>query len=321
MARNGKWIDSRADDAVQTVARSALEARLKRMWHYLELAVRESPSETENVHQLRVFSRRAAAAMEMFDAWLPPRRGRWMRKQVKQVRKAAGEARDLDVLRMRWTAIGQDLPPDRAVVLLEHVEHRRLAAQRPIEEIYARLLGKRFLRRTSKFLRRVRKSGGEGPSATRFGCLAQRALGQLVGPYLAAAQVPLIDVNALHAFRIQGKRVRYAMEIFAGAFDAPFRHELYPVVAALQDRLGAINDHVVAQAYLVRWREVAESCAIRQALEIGTQHEQQALDASRQEFLAWWTPQRQEDLRRHFARYVQLESPDDQPPRNDDRGC
>lgn len=321
MARSGKWIDSRADDAAQTVARCALEARLEQMWHYLELAVSESPSETENVHQLRVFSRRAAAALEIFDAWLPPRRGRWIRKQVKRVRKSAGEARDLDVLRMRWTATETPLPPDRAVVLLEHVDHRRRAAQRPIEAIFARLVGKRFPRRTSKFLRRVRQNGGEGSSATQFGCLAQSALGRLVVPYLAAAAVPLIDGDALHAFRIQGKRVRYAMEIFAGAFDAPFRHELYPVVAALQERLGAINDHVVAQAYLVGWREEAESCAIRQAMEFGTHFEQQALEASRGEFLAWWTPERQEDLRRHFARYVPLEQPHEQPHCNDDRGC
>ena len=31
------------------------------------------------------------------------------------------------------------------------------------------------------------------------------------------------DAAALHAFRIQGKQVRYAMEIFAGAFDEDFR--------------------------------------------------------------------------------------------------
>ena len=52
-------------------------------------------------------------------------------------------------------------------------------------------------------------------------------------------------------------------------------------------------------------------------MEFGTDFEQQALEASRQEFLAWWTPERQEDLRRHFARYVQLEKPDQQPYRDD----
>ena len=314
MGRNGKWIDSQPDDAVQAIARRALKARLGQVWHYLELAVRESSCDTENVHQLRVFSRRAAAALEMFEAWLPPRRGRWIRKQVKRIRKAAGEGRDLDVLRMRWTAGGQPLPPDQAVVLLEQVQHRRRAAQRPIEAIYEKLLSKRFPRRTSEFLQRLRPNDGAGPCANRFGCLAHRALGRLVVPYWAAAQAPLADDEALHAFRIQGKQVRYAMEIFAGAFDAPFRQKLYPVVAALQERLGAINDHVVAQTYLVRWHEDVESCALRQALEIGMQHEQRALDASRQEFLAWWTLERQDDLRRHFARYVQWENPDERPP-------
>jgi hypothetical protein len=37
------------------------------------------------------------------------------------------------------------------------------------------------------------------------------------------------------------------------------------------------------------------------------QHEQHSLEATREEFLTWWTPQRREDLRRRFARYVQIE--------------
>ena len=59
----------------------------------------------------------------------------------------------------------------------------------------------------------------------------------------------VLDVQALHAFRIQGKQVRYAMEIFAGAFPPEFREQLYPIVETLQDRLGAINDHVTAQTH------------------------------------------------------------------------
>ena len=151
-------------------------------------------------------------------------------------------------------------PPDRAAVLLERVRPSPPCGSTTDRGELREVVAKRFPRRTSKFLQRVRTSGGEGSSATQFGCLAQLALGRLVVPYLAAAVAPMIDVDALHAFRIQGKRVRYAMEIFAGAFDAPFRHELYPVVAALQERLGAINDHVVAQAYLARWHQEAESC-------------------------------------------------------------
>lgn len=317
MGRNSKWIDSEPRDSVRKIARRALEARLERVWYFLELAMRQPRSETENVHQLRVFARRAAAALETFEACLPPRRGRWMQKQVKRIRKAAGEARDLDVLWMRWVdRIGQ-MPSDQAALLLARVKLQRRNAQRPIDKVLKKLVRKRFRRKTAKFLRRLRGRGDNAACNEPFACMARVALGRLVAPYLCAAAAEMSDAEALHKFRIQGKQVRYAMEIFAGAFDADFRHELYPIVAALQDRLGAINDHVTAEKYLTQWRDETDSCALRQALDMGLSHEQHSRELARQEFLAWWTPQRREDLSGRFARYVQVESACEAPSARD----
>jgi CHAD domain-containing protein len=318
MGRNTKWIEGQPDDSVEVVARRALEARLERLWHYLELSVLEPPSETENVHQLRVFARRAAAAMEIFDQWLPPRRGRWMRKQLKRLRKAAGEARDLDVLHMRWTDRLHEMPSGQAALLLEQVKRRRRKAQWPIEDVHHKLERKNFARRARKFVKRVRLRGDDpGGCDQRFGCLARVALGKLVEPFLAAAGAEMADAESLHAFRIQSKQVRYAMEIFAGAFDADFRQALYPMVESLQDRLGAINDHVTAQTHLAAWRAQTDSCAVHEAIDVGTQQEQHWFEQSRLEFLAWWTHERREELRHHFARYVELEAPRQPEPPQD----
>jgi CHAD domain-containing protein len=315
MGRNTKWIDSTPHDAVDDVARRALEARLERLWHYLELSVCQPPSETENVHQLRVFTRRSAAAMEIFADWLPRRRGRWMRKQLKRVRKAAGEARDLDVLRIRWSDPAERLPAVQAPLLIEQVKRRRRKAQWPIEDAYHKFLRKDFGRRARKFVKRVRLRTRQAPGCDHtLGCLARVALGRLATTFLEAAEAPMTDAEALHAFRIQSKQVRYAMEVFAGAFDADFRGQLYPIVEALQDRLGAINDHVTAQNYLAAWRAETDSCAVHQALDAGIQHEQRAFETARQDFLAWWTPERRGGLRRHFARYVQLDTDEPLPP-------
>ena len=60
-------------------------------------------------------------------------------------------------------------------------------------------------------------------------------------------------MRRLHAFRIEGKQLRYAMEIFAGAFPPAFRGELYPLVEQLQERLGKINDHATAWVLFVGW--------------------------------------------------------------------
>jgi len=313
MGRNTKWIESQSDDAVDKVARRALASRIERMGHYLELSVREPQSETENVHQLRVFARRTGAALHLFEPWLPPRRGKWMSKKVKHVRRAAGDARDLDVLWMRWIEQSSKLPAVSLGLLLDEVKRRRRAAQEPIEAIYERLKERDFKQRSREFLEHVRASD-EGECDNRFGCLARTALGQLVTSFFTAAEADLSDPAALHAFRIEGKQVRYAMEIFGGTFNEPFRQELYPLVVALQDRLGAINDHVTASAHLDEWGEKAESAELREACRLGREQEQTQLAQLLKEFLDWWTDERRHELRHHFARCVPVAGGDHAPP-------
>jgi CHAD domain-containing protein len=198
---------------------------------------------------------------------------------------------------------------------LEQIKRRRKAAQEPIEAIRKKLARRRFARWTKELLKRLRRRGAADACDDRFGCVARVALGGVVRPYLVAAAAELDDAAAMHAFRIQSKQVRYAMEIFAGAFDDEFRKELYPLVVTLQDRLGPINDHVTAQTYFAAWHAEAESCAVRAALEMGIDCEQQSLESTRREFLDWWTPGRREDLGRRFSRYVELECPEQPAPR------
>jgi len=250
--------------------------------------------------------------MELFAAWLPKRRGAWIQKQLKKVRKAAGEGRDFDVLAMRWAEHARHAPSSHAALLVEQIKQRRKAAQKPIHAVHKKLARKRFARRAQRMLKRLRRRDRAAGDKcdNRFGCVARVALGSLVKPYLAAAAAELDDASAMHAFRIQSKQVRYAMEIFAGAFDDDFRRELYPFVVTLQDRLGAINDHVTAQTYFAAWHAEAESCAVRAALEMGIDREQQAFEASRRDFLDWWSPGRREDLCRRFGRYVDLGPPE-----------
>jgi CHAD domain-containing protein len=268
----------------------------------------EPQSDTEYVHQLRVFARRAAAAIEIFADFLPKKRRQKMEKQIRCVRKAAGEARDLDVLLMRWTDNMRRAPSSHTALLLEQIKRHRQQAQEPIEAVYKKLLRKRFARRTRKLLKRVRLRGEAGKCGERFACVARVELGKLVVPYLAASRVDLDDVTATHAFRIMGKQVRYAMEIFAGAFDDEFRAELYPLVATLQERLGAINDHVTAQIHFANWLAEVDSCPAREALEMGIQCEGQALAASRREFVEWWATARREELARRFSFYLDLDT-------------
>ncbi len=308
MARNTKWVEGLPEESVELVARRALSVRLGRLWHFLEQAVVHEGRQIEDVHQLRVFTRRSAAAIQIFDRWLPKRRGRWMRKQLKHIRRAAGEARDLDVLRSRWSTELAELPAGQMAILVEQVKRRRRRAQWPIEDAFHRLSSKRFPRRARKLTKRIRDRGSrENASPDRLLDVARSSLAELLVPYFKAAESTFADPAELHEFRIASKHVRYAMELFAGAFDDSFRQQLYPRVADLQDRLGKINDHVTALAYLTAWYDKTEAVAVRQAIEAGMQIEQRALDESQRAFLGWWSSEKRQELRSQFERYVPLD--------------
>src|SRR5688572_29922151 len=151
MARKGKWIEgTSADQPVSTAARRPLEVRLAVVWHYLPLAARRADEDIEHVHQLRVASRRAVAALEIFWDLLPKRRARWLRKRLKEIRRTAGEARDDDVLAARLEHWAQRHPPVK-LVLKQVLKHRR-KAQQPIEKIHRKLVDENFQRGLGQLL-------------------------------------------------------------------------------------------------------------------------------------------------------------------------
>ncbi len=133
-----------------------------------------------------------------------------------------------------------------------------------------------------------------------FSDAARQALGPLVDQFFAAAAADLSQPDALHGMRICGKRVRYAMEIFVGAFGPELRQEIYPIVAEIQDKLGKINDHVTAARLYNDWLDRAEDADVAEVLRPLIEAEHQAIDEGRHDFLAWWTAGRSDDLRRRF---------------------
>ena len=108
MARRSKWVEVKsANEPLVDVARRTLGDRLRLVWRYLRRSHDSAPSDTENVHQLRVATRRAVAAMEVLGDLLPGKRGKWMSKQLKKLRQAAGDARDLDVMLTRFRPLAE----------------------------------------------------------------------------------------------------------------------------------------------------------------------------------------------------------------------
>ncbi len=156
MSRKSKWIDvESADEPAAAVARRAIRARLKTVWDWLPCAANQSSNDAEFIHQLRVSTRRAMAALHLFELFLPDRRSRWFRKQLKRLRETAGEARDLDVLYQRVSDVCQCDPLTGCATLLDRIAQARQAAQPAITKIYEKLQRRHYRRRLKQLTKRI----------------------------------------------------------------------------------------------------------------------------------------------------------------------
>lgn len=327
MARRGKWLTGISPEVpASEAARQALESRLHLVWRFLPLAAQRAEDDPEYVHQLRVASRRAMAAVKCFAEFAPPRRLNKLARKLKKVRKAAGAARDADVLLAHLREQARQSGEGSWKPVLEIVIQRRHAAQRPIQKVHRRLAADHFGRRIERLLHKVhfrpappeatvQSSQGAGsdhlavaPAANgsrlparepTFGEFARTSLSRGVDAFFAAGEQDLHEIQALHAFRIEGKALRYSIELFAGAFAPAMREELYPIVEKMQERLGEVNDHATAIATFGQLKSEAGPRST-DALDRSLAERRAALNHAQHEFLEWWTPLRAQELRRRF---------------------
>ena len=299
MASYSRWAEASPDETVAAVAVRSLGTRLQAVLEHLEKAATQAEKDIEHVHQMRVWSRRAAAALDLYQGLMPAWRVERIAKHLKRIRRAANDARDDDVFAHR---LAKDHDDQAAKKLLEKVQTHRHHVQEPIVAAY-RKLGKSgsFARRTAKLLNRA----GTGPRAEagtiRFGDWAVCRMQAEADEFFLFAAADLSDVRTLHQLRIAGKNVRYTIELLGCGLPAPLREHVYPMIKDLQDRLGAINDHATAQQRLDHWIQEADTDAERAYLETRRDAEQACTESLRSEFLDWWNGTREAELRQAFA--------------------
>jgi CHAD domain-containing protein len=295
MAKFIKWVEAGPDELLEDVAVRSLDSRLQPLLHFVPLAARHPEQDVEYVHQMRVWARRATAAVSLYETLLPKRRRKWINAQLKWIRRAANDARDSDVFAARLAADKQPA----AVHLLDHVRVHRREAQQPIVAVWKELFEHgRFPRRAAKLLRKVRLRGDAAAiEAVRFGPWAQGRMQPVLEQFFATAAADMSENEAMHQFRIAGKKVRYAIELLAPAFGESLRTQAYPCIQELQDKLGKINDLATTQTRLKRWLEHAANAEQTAYLQTLLNDEQRRLEERRSEFLAWWNGGRSADLR------------------------
>lgn len=285
--------------AVRTVRR-----RLQAVWQELEAACRDD-GDPETVHRLRVASRRAIAALDAFGSLMPGGLRRWFRRRLRDLRRAAGDARDLDVLADR---LADDMPPAPATAarrrLVAMLARRRPIARRPVVEARERLVEAGWTERVADLVDRL-ADGRARPSAREY---SRRRLKRAVRRFFARADRDIRRGAELHRLRIDGKRLRYTLEIFATLLAPAHRRRCEKTLEALQEGLGRYTDHESVAERLRRWSDRPVVEADRRLLDAMGRAEHDAADRARRKFVKWWTPSRRRDLRRCFRRALDRES-------------
>ncbi len=290
----GKWIGGLTPEMpLKTAARLVLATRLEVVGEWLPKVVREAANDPENVHQLRVATRRADAALRIFRCCLPGRFYRGARSRLRTIRGAAGAARDWDVflieLRQRIEgSLPRDLPG--LDFLTGFASGQRVAAQASLQglEIDPADAFSEFIVSQLDELREPHDDG-----KTRLIDLARSLLAELLGKLHEKATGDLRDYDRLHQVRIAGKRLRYAMEVFADCFGPNLRTQFYPMVEEMQEILGRANDSHIAVSRLTGLRAQLRGCPghwdrLRPGLEGLLRFHQRRLPQERRRFLKWW---------------------------------
>jgi CHAD domain-containing protein len=241
----GKTPGVTADDHIAEAGRKVMRFHLARMLAR-ETGVREG-RDLEEVHAMRVATRRQRAAWRVFGESFRPGRTKRYRKGLREIASRLGAVRDLDVLLEAADAYRADLPvsEQRAMEPLlrdwrEHRDDARVLLVRELDsENYRRWVDdyRDFVRTEGAAVmpvqpvqpHRVRDTAG-----SRIWTAYEQVRGY--EPVLRWA-----DVETLHELRIAGKWLRYTLEFVREALGddaAP----LIAKVTALQDHLGLMND-------------------------------------------------------------------------------
>lgn len=250
----GKTPGVLAEDALAEAGRKVLRFHLARMIAR-EPGTREG-SDLEELHAMRVATRRQRAAWRVFGDAFRGGRTKRHRERLREVAARLGAVRDLDVLLEAADAYRAELPtteqralePLLAAWRVHREDARRLLVRELDSDGYRRWLDDyaEFVRHEGVAARAVLPTEPHRVRDTT----ASRVLSAYEQVRAYEPVLRWADVETLHELRIAGKWLRYTIEFVREAL-GPDVEPLIARVTALQDHLGLMHDADVA-AHLAR---------------------------------------------------------------------
>ncbi|WP_404305578.1 CHAD domain-containing protein [Neorhodopirellula lusitana] len=278
-------VSSCAGDRIEDAARGMIQLRVCWVMHWLSLAGRDVPDSLEPVHQLRVWSRRTLASLHTFAEFLPPRELKWFEKQMNRVRRAAGDARDLDVL----LESGKAKHGAQRKRIRRQFKRERRHAQRPIWRLRKKLIvNKRLHEHLEAMLTAIAADDDRSRSDDSLQAWAEVQVMRATEELLLAVPSDFSNFGAWHQLRIKAKQMRYTLELFTDILPKARTQSLAQVVEEIQDRLGVINDHVVLNKRLKKMQAKAARRSRAQKFRKLARHEREVANDLLGDFISGW---------------------------------
>lgn len=203
--------------------------------------------DSEFAHQYRVNLRKARSLLSLFKRALAPERYRELRQELRKMAQATNRLRDLDVFLLAEDDYRAMLPKQFQPgldSLFKRLRRRRQSTWRNVAETLAEEAYGEKIIRLEKLLKNppdfsTRRSRNPIKKQVSRNILAQYRAMQRDGRRIDAATPD----EQIHKLRIEAKKLRYLLELFAELFPRDLVRQLIKALKRLQDNLGRFNDY------------------------------------------------------------------------------
>ncbi len=247
-----------ADDSLAEAGRKVFLFQFAQMLAH-ESGTRQG-ADIEELHDMRVATRRMRAAFEVFGDAYEPKIKKILLKGLRATGRALGHPRDMDVFMEKAHLYLNSLPEDQQTgldPLLAAWEQERQSARQEMVAYLDSPAYAEFVERFNHFA----QTPGEGALPVSAELPVPNRLREVV-PILVYSRMasvrafePLLRnarIEQLHALRIEFKKLRYTVEYFREVL-GPEARSVIDVIKKLQDHLGELNDANVATQLLRRF--------------------------------------------------------------------
>lgn len=253
-AENTLYKEILSDDSLGEAGRKIFAVQLETMLSHEDGS--RTGEDIESVHKMRVATRRMRSLFKLIGAAYTPKTVTKYNRGLRDIARALGAIRDLDVLIVDLEDFHKTLSDDDKAVMvsiIKKLDKRRAKNRATLNKLFDSSSYRKFLKKFGAFTAKTGKGIAplereEIPHQVRhvLPILLYERLGAV-----RAYETVLDDAEdeTLHALRVEYKQLRYAVEFFEPVLGAS-AEKFVKEVKAMQDLLGRFNDISVFTDYM-----------------------------------------------------------------------